>query len=139
MDGQRYEELSHTADISVRVYGRTLNELYENAAYAMFQLISGRALERVPADTEETLTVESFDPESLMVDWLTGLLLWFEANRKMITRTQVERITDNELRARFRAGTAPFEPYEDIKAVTYHDLSIEQVNDTWQATIVFDV
>lgn len=139
MTEPRYTELSHTADIAIRVSGRTLNQLFENAAYGMFDMISGRQLARVPAEVPERLTLESFDRESLLVDWLTELLLWYEANRKMVTRTEVQTISDTQLTARFWAGTAPFEPYEDIKAVTYHNLAIENVDETWQATIVFDV
>lgn len=139
MDDRRYEELSHTADVSIRVYGDTLDELFENAAYGMFQLISGRHLDRVPDEVEQTLDVTSFDRESLLIDWLTELLLWYEANRKMVTHTTVETISETELSARFRAGTPPFAPYEDIKAVTYHGLAVERIDDTWQATIIFDV
>lgn len=134
-----YEELSHTADISIRVSGRTLNELFENAAFGMFDIISGRQLARVPAEVQESLTLESFDRESLLVDWLTELLLWYEATHKMVTQTEVQAISDTELSAYFRAGTVPFEPYTDIKAVTYHELAIEKVDETWRATIVFDV
>lgn len=139
MNERYYEELSHTADISIRVSGRTLNELFENAAFGMFDMISGRQLARVPAEVEESLTLESFDRESLLVDWLTELLIWYEANRKMVTRTEIQTISGTELTADFWAGAAQFEPYADIKAITYHDLAIEKVDETWQATIVFDV
>lgn len=139
MSELRYEELSHTADISIRISGRTLNELFENAAFGMFDMIGGRQLARVPAEVHESLTLESFDRESLLVDWLTELLLWYEANRKMVTQTEIQAISDTKLTADFWAGTAPFEPYADIKAVTYHDLAIEKVDETWQATLVFDV
>lgn len=139
MSDRHYEELSHTADISIRVSGRTLNDVFENAAFGMFDMISGRRLARVPAEVQESLTLESFDRESLLVDWLTELLLWYEANRKMVTRTEIQAISDTELTADFWAGAAEFEPYADIKAVTYHDLAIEKVDETWQATIVFDV
>ena len=37
---KRFEELDHTADVGIRAYGRTLDELFENAAAGMFSLIT---------------------------------------------------------------------------------------------------
>ena len=32
----RYEQLEHTADVMIKAHGRTLEECYGNAAYALF-------------------------------------------------------------------------------------------------------
>ena len=37
---KRYEQFPHTADIGVRVFGHDLKELFENAAFAMFDLLA---------------------------------------------------------------------------------------------------
>ncbi len=134
-----FEELSHTADVAVRVRGRSLPELFENAARAMFHLIAGGELDRVPAEHERSLEVTSLDLESLLVDWLTELLVIFNTTGEMVTRAEVLEMNDTVLKARVWTGRAPFEPYEDIKAVTYHGLHVERKNGFWEATIVFDV
>ncbi|MBI4335989.1 MAG: archease, partial [Candidatus Omnitrophica bacterium] len=33
---KKYEPIEHTADIGIRAYGRSLKELFENAALGMF-------------------------------------------------------------------------------------------------------
>ena len=45
---QRYKEIEHTADIGVEIYGATLEELFHNAGYALFDTI-------VDAETIEDL------------------------------------------------------------------------------------
>lgn len=134
-----FEELSHTADVAVRVRGRSLPELFEHAALAMFHIIAGDGLDRVPAEREHRLEVASLDLESLLVDWLTELLILFNTTGEMVVRAQILEMDETHLKARVWTGRAPFEPHEDIKAVTYHDLRIEQVNGSWEATIVFDI
>ena len=42
-----YEELQHTADWSIRVWGEDINQLFEHAAAAMFHL-QGADLEKTP-------------------------------------------------------------------------------------------
>jgi len=96
-------------------------------------------LDRVPAEHERSLEVTSLDLESLLVDWLTELLVIFNTTGEMVTRAEVLEMNDTALKARVWAGRAPFEPYEDIKAVTYHGLHVERKNGFWEATIVFDV
>ncbi len=135
-----FEELSHTADVAVRVRGRSLPELFEHAALAMFQLIAGGELERVPPLHEREVGVASLDLESLLVDWLTELLVLFATTGELVCRARVTALEETRLRASVWTGPPPFEPYEDIKAVTYHDLRVEQDEEgTWWATIVFDV
>ncbi|GAP62027.1 hypothetical protein ARMA_0450 [Ardenticatena maritima] len=135
-----YEELSHTADLAIRVQAETREGVYECAALGMFDLIAGGERHRVPCLREERRTLSSIDPESLLVDWLTELLVQHETSGEYLARVEIESLSDTTLTARLCWGTVDFEPFEDIKAVTYHDLRIAQREDgTWEATIVFDV
>ena len=37
---KNYELIEHTADVGIRVRGKGLNELFQNAAVAMFEIIA---------------------------------------------------------------------------------------------------
>ena len=37
---KRYEQFPHTSDIGIRVFGRDLKELFQNAAFAMFDTMA---------------------------------------------------------------------------------------------------
>jgi SHS2 domain-containing protein len=133
---KRFEEIPHTADWSFRAFGRDLNELFENAAGAIFEL-EGAAGE---GGTEIARAVEiaGIDYESLLVNWLSELLYMQESHREVYHRFHVEALTPTALTARVH-GT-PFTRIDKvIKAVTYHNLKIEQSVNGWEAVVVVDV
>jgi SHS2 domain-containing protein len=135
----RYEELSHTADVALRVFGRTRASLFDNAARGMFHLMTGGMLEHVASEQEQIVALKSLDPESLLVDWLSELLFLFETTGQVICHTEIYTISDEELTARVWHRRAANPPHIEIKAVTYHDLRLERGKNGWEATIVFDV
>jgi SHS2 domain-containing protein len=132
---KRFEEIEHTADWAFRAYGRDLKELFENAAYALF------ALEGVtPADLTVTHRVEvsGIDYESLLVNWLSELLYLQETCGETYAHFTVEGLTPTALHAQIQgAPSGPLNKF--VKAITYHDLKIEQTAGGWQATVVVDV
>ena len=131
----RYEEIEHTADWAFRAYGSTLQELYENAAYALFALEG--ALDTPSAFTRE-IQVQGIDREALLVNWLSELLFLQETKRETYQKFHITNLSDTTLDATAHgARTQPITKF--IKAVTYHDLNIEQTEKGWQATIVVDV
>ncbi len=131
----RYEEIDHTADWAFRAYGNDLKELFENAAYALFALEGA-------LDAQSTLTreihVAGIDREALLVNWLSELLFLQETKRETYQKFEIEKLSETELSATVHgAQTQPLTKF--IKAVTYHDLRIEQTEKEWQATVVVDV
>lgn len=131
----RYEEIDHTADWAFRAFGRDALELYQNAAYALFALEG--ALD-VPSTLSRVVQVTGFDREGVLVNWLNELLFLQETEHETYQSFEISRLTDTELEATIH-GT-PAQPITKfIKAVTYHDLKIQETPDGWQATIVVDV
>src|SRR5256885_13017328 len=68
----RYEEIEHTADVGIRAYGSTLNELFANAAEGMFSLIADLDSVKPVGAVEVLLAAE--DVETLLLRWLSELL-----------------------------------------------------------------
>ncbi len=131
----QYEEIDHTADWAFRAFGKDLHELFANAAYALFALEGA-------LDAQSTLTreiqVEGIDREALLVNWLSELLFLQETKHETFQKFEITSLTDTALTATvYGALTQPITKF--IKAVTYHDLKIEQTEKGWQATVVVDV
>ncbi len=132
---KRFEELEHTADWAFRAYGRDLPELYENAAYALFAL-EGVRDDRATIARE--VQVSGIDYESLLVNWLSELLYLQETRGETYTRFTIESLQPTALRAKVEgAPSGPLNKF--VKAITYHNLKIEQKPEGWQATVVVDV
>jgi SHS2 domain-containing protein len=73
---KQYEYMEHTADVKFLAYGKTLEEVFENAALAMFNVIIDT--DKVSGETTREVFLKSPDLEFLLVDWLSELLYLFE-------------------------------------------------------------
>jgi SHS2 domain-containing protein len=133
---KRFEEIPHTADWSFRAFGKDRRELFENAAFALFALEGAIANEATQA--ARAVQVTGIDYESLLVNWLSELLYMQESHREVYHRFHVESLTATALRAQV-LGTPNTRIDKIIKAVTYHNLKIEQTPNGWEAVVVVDV
>jgi len=131
--------LEHTADIRMEVRGATLEELFANAADGLTSLLSpGPPL---PAESELDVSVEGGDNEQLLVNFLREILFRFQVNGFVMTTCEIAFPEPTRLQARLHGrhvGSGEPQPDEEIKGVTYHDLTIRR-NDGYSVRIVFDV
>ncbi len=131
-----FEELEHTADWKIRVWGKDYADLFRNAALAMYAIMG----EYEPTDIRvtRTLTVEGVDYPSLLVAWLNELLFYTEVYDEVVDDVDILHITPTRLEAHVYGFVARIQSNK-IKAVTYHDLEIREREDGVEAIIVFDV
>ncbi|PIU52448.1 MAG: archease [Deltaproteobacteria bacterium CG07_land_8_20_14_0_80_60_11] len=135
-----YRQLPHTADLAWRLWGASLPELFENAGCALSATLTDRRYLRRRATREVSL--EAFDREALLVDWLNHLLYLFDVDGFVGRDFQVVSLTDEHLEARVTGES--FDPARHpsltgVKAATFHQLSIVPAGDGWQATVVLDL
>ena len=131
-----YQEIEHTADIAIRVWGRDLAGLFANAAYGMAcQLADPAEVERT---VERSVELDAYDAETLLVTWLGELLYLGERDGCVFTDFDVLEVTPTRLRALAWGGPVR-ERQRHIKAVTFSDLEIVHTGEGYETTIVFDV
>jgi SHS2 domain-containing protein len=134
---KRFEEIPHTADWSYRAFGTDLKELFANAAHALFTL-QGAEPATQSTRVQHAVNVDAIDQEALLVNWLNELLFLQEQYRETYDQFTFEQLTPTELTA--TVGGKPRAKMDKIiKAVTFHNLKIEQTQDGWQAVLVVDV
>ncbi|MCA9979070.1 MAG: archease [Anaerolineales bacterium] len=132
-----FEIVDHTADWAVRVYGRTLAELFIHAAQGMTSLMVANPDAIISHKTLQ-IELDAYDAESLLVDWLTELAYWAETAQMVGQSFEITSISPTHLSAAVHGGKAD-ELQKHIKAVTFHNLEIINVKDGLEVTIVFDV
>ncbi|MCK5633098.1 archease [bacterium] len=144
---KKFESLSHTADIKVRVYGKTKKELFCNALYAMFQVIEPRAesckkinnhLACADLPEHHVVAVRAGKLDLLLVDFLSEALYLSDVYHQAYFDAAIDKFDDNYISATIKGVNVQGFNVE-IKAVTYHELEIKQVDGKWQAIIVFDI
>jgi SHS2 domain-containing protein len=135
-----FDVLEHPADIGFRAFGNDLTELFANAALAMLS-IAGDPEAAEPRE-EYRIAVESGDRESLMVDWLSEVLYWFDGRRIAFREFTVTELTDSAIQAVGRGEPRDPERHRVniiVKAVTWHQLRVEQREGQWVAEIYLDI
>ncbi len=137
MPEQHYMVIEHTADWALRVMGANLAQLFCHAAEGMSSLMAGD-LDGLPLDVLRTVTLEAYDAESLLVEWLSELAYWAEMEQLVFRQYDLIEVTPLTLKGSVRGGKAPI-LQKHIKAVTYHNLAITRHADGLETTIVFDV
>lgn len=135
-----YEILEHTADIGFRAWGPSPSELFRNAARAMMAIATEP--ETLSGFEERELETRGGDYPDLMVNWLSEVLYLFDTNQFAARDFRVDDIAADRLRATLIGE--PREPERHpweliIKAVTYHQLKVEQQNSRWQAEVFLDI
>ena len=137
---KRYEQFPHTADIGVRVYGKDLKELFENAAFAMFDLIAD--LEGLKSPITEEFSLNAENHEELLVAWLDELLYNFYTKQIIFSEFKVEELTETGIKAKAfgrSVGANRNRLKTEIKAATYHNLKINRGTAGYVVEIIFDV
>ncbi len=132
-----YEEIPHTADWALLVWGRTPAELFANAATGMYELMGGEA-EEGAAPQPRLIALEAQDVESLLVAWLNELLYLTGEEGLLFSDFKVN--IENELRLEAEVTGLPLASLKkEIKAATYHNLKVTRSGTGVETTIVFDV
>jgi SHS2 domain-containing protein len=132
-----FEEVEHTADWALRVYGQDLEELLVNAARGMGHLLVSQPIEP-PFDLEEHIELEAYDAEGLLVNWLSELAYWAEVEGVIFAEFKLHQVTPTYLQATIR-GVQASDLQKHIKAVTYHNLEIVETPAGLVTTVIFDV
>lgn len=136
-----YEFIEHTADAAVRVYGRDLRFLFQNAAAAMFKLMA-KPQSGILKSSSRKFKIELFaaNQEELMIRWLSELLYLSESKKIILTEFEIGDLSSESLRAGVRGTSRQyFHLTTEIKAVTYHKLKIQKENNYYAVQIIFDV
>jgi SHS2 domain-containing protein len=140
-----YEIVDHTADWALRVWGQDLADLLLQAALGMNRLMIGdenwtatEDLQAASLTVHRDLEIDTFDPETLLVDWLTELAYFAEMEQLIFPHISLSNVSPTHLNATIQGSIVP-ELVKHIKAVTYHNLEITETKAGLEATIVFDV
>jgi SHS2 domain-containing protein len=135
---KKFEILEHKADLKIRVFGKTKEELFENAMVGMFEA-AGYQKNLKSQISKVKVKLKSIDLPSLLVDFLSEILYLVETKKLVFEKIEFKKITENEIEA-ILIGKPLKRMGVHIKGVTYHDLEIHQRNDkTWEVVILFDI
>jgi SHS2 domain-containing protein len=135
-----YQIIDHTADLGIAVKGVDEKDVFIHAAQAMTDLmVKGNIVKKT---VTKDVSLQGDDFPDLMVKWLGEILYLFNGEKLVMHSIKIKSISSIMLRSTLTLST--FEPKDhevkrEIKAVTYHQICVDKVNDGWQARIIFDI
>ena len=87
-----YKLIDHTADFGIHVLGHNLKNLFENAALAIFDLLTD--LKTLKGQKHLELTLNGEDRPDLMVNWLRELLYLWTGRQILVKKADILFISE---------------------------------------------
>jgi len=128
-----------TSDVMFEAKGRTLNEAFENAATALFDIIA--QVEKVKAEKPVKVSVKGLNLEDLMFNWLQELITLVDTEEMFFSRFEVKVDEEkNRLNATCYGEDAEAEKSGTlVKAVTYYKYKFEKTKDGYRVNVSLDI
>jgi len=131
------------ADIAFEIYGNKVDELFENAALALFEQSADIAT--IKGSKTRSIDINSESLDTLLFDFLSELLYLKDAEQLLGKSAKIHIAQDKSaytLQAKIIGDVIDQNTHtlkSDIKAVTYHMFKIEETPKGWVAFVVVDI
>jgi SHS2 domain-containing protein len=140
----RYLEEIGTADIAFEATGRDLPQLFRDAADATMNVMIDNIDAIQPVETRQ-IELSNDKLDMLLFDFLQELIFLKDAER-LLLRIREVRIHEKD-ETYFLKATAVGESLNaerhhqraDVKAVTLHNFTVEQIGGGWKARVLLDI
>ncbi len=135
MNNSGYVEVDHIADLAIRVWGKDFNTILAIAAEGLYSVMGVRY--DTISQSKREIILEYLNQENLLVDFLSELLFLCEKDHLFLDSMRFEEINGAIV---VKAKTHKIQSIErEIKAVTYHELEINENEKGLETTITFDI
>jgi SHS2 domain-containing protein len=145
LDSEGYKYLEHSTDAFVEAYGSSLEELFENCAKGLVNIMFD--IDKVENRQSVTIAANDEDLENLLFDWLEKVLLKILIEQIVLSRFSIEispNVAEKKYFLKARAGgeKVSYSKHNykiEIKAITYHELKIQRIGTGYVATFLVDL
>jgi SHS2 domain-containing protein len=136
-----YESFPHEADIGIRGKGKSLEEAFEEAAKAMFDVEVN--IKKVKAENKVKISCEAENQEELFIEWLNSLLSQASLKNMVFSKFKVKFSKNKKIKLNGEAWGEKLqekhEPKNEIKGATYSQLKVYKSKGLWIAQCIVDV
>ncbi len=136
MKDKKFEFLEHTADLKFRVYGSTINEIFENTVLAISIYISPD--KKIASKKGKVIEAHGKDHESLFYNFIDEILFLIDSEGFVPAKAEVTMMGYN-LKAELYGDSAKNYEIKQIKAATYAEMYIKKTRSGFEAQAVLDV
>lgn len=132
--------LAHTADMGIAARAPDRLGLFAEMAHGLVVLMFGRTTLRPQRAVE--IRLDGGDVEELLVAWLNEILYRFEVDGLVPADFTVHTLSEHHLEATVRGED--YQPQRhpvqrQVKAVTHHQVRLEQTSEGWVGQVYVDL
>ena len=136
------ETFDHTADVGLRVWGNSLDDVFQTAAEGLFDLIVANRKD-IRLDEVEKVSMHAESVGELLAAWLGELIFRSEIQHVVFGAFEV-RVDEEMVRLDATLRGERIDPERhvldhEVKAVTRHGLALEREGDGWKAELILDI
>lgn len=137
MGVKKYQFLEHTADIKFKVWGKSLEKVFENSALALSEIFSRSS--KVDSTKTKKIELEEENHEALLYSFIDELIFFLDAEHFIVSKAKV-KISGSKLSAVIYGDDSLRYPgLEHVKAATYSEMYVKKVKEGWEAQLVVDM
>jgi SHS2 domain-containing protein len=157
---KKFEFLSHTADVKIRVYGKNLKEIINNSLLALKNFWKPKLTK---TKIEKEIKIKSNKEVNLLIDFLSEVLAETYIEKAIFVRFEIDADSADftHLHAGKAGTTADKNKYhakysfyslsgkiigykfiflsKDIKAITYHQANLRKINHQYIFEFIIDI
>lgn len=137
----KYKIVDHTADVAIKFFGKTIEELFINSAISLSEVIFNQKRDKFNED-DKTMCLHFMadDVNILYIDFLREILFQINTNFRYFYNIEIIKFSNNEISINCYYYSLNLDNIsQEIKAVTYHNIEIVKVNHTYNALVTFDI
>ncbi len=135
MSPHGYEEINHTADLAIRVWGKDFHALLRNAAQGLYDLMG--VTKQADTQIQHAFSLQKGSAETILVDFLNELIYLVEEKQFSFMSFIFQEVAES-LRVQC-LGCKNTYFRRDIKAATFYNLEISETEKGLITSITFDV
>lgn len=137
----KYNFIEHTADLGIKLKASNIEELFSGIAKILYEIV-GKISTKEDDEKRIKIELKADDIQNLLYDWVSEIIYYLFAEKKVFEEVKFAKLSPEGLIADIRLKPIDPENTEiktEIKAVTYHNLSIVETDDGIEACLIFDV
>lgn len=134
----KYKFLKHTADVKFQAFGKTEEEVFENTALALKEVMIKKI--KIKSKIKKKIEIGGKDKESLLYNFLEEFLFLLDSENFLLGEIKNIKIQDNKLEAEILGDDAKnYKFSSDVKAITYNEMFVKKEKGRFICQVVVDV
>jgi len=138
-----YDYFETTADIGIEVVSNSIEDAFINSALATMNLVTD--VEKMDTTINKEVQITSEDLYALLYDWITEVIMLMNCDFFIASKYDL-KITKNDdkyiLKATLYGDIYDTDKYNyktEVKAITYHLMQIDNLDDKYHVKFIVDI